>query len=380
MTSGYMARMVFRPFLCLFLLGAVSLTAATNAVAQSSACFEGPEICDWLDRIAGVRTSTTTATVSLLDNGLMVTNKHVVEDHELVAVRLPDGTVVDAYPLPNDHPADLVFLGKKKDQALPSEIPNGAEPAGLLRIVGFDRGRNASRAYVPGDIIALPPRDKPQARIHIRARSVPGNSGGVVLDNAGQVVGFMTSGDGVLSEAVPVSLLDDVAARTSPEHSTAYYARGKAMRLCADAMELAQQLQADPPPPLVTKIEENCSASNNKLLLESAGQAFGRWGILDRAEDYLLQSLDLDPNSPNTLMSMAIVHHFQRDYAREKPILEQLLALTPENPQALRLAIQTAGFLKDRAFADSTLLLMEKHNPNALPLAKQFLENQFSVQ
>ena len=380
MTVGCGGGMVSRYLSILLLLGVVGLTGARVAAAQSSACFEGPEICGWLDRVAGIRTSTTMATVSLLDNGLMVTNKHVVEDHELVAVRLPDGTVRDAYPLPNDHPADLVFLAFEKDQALPPDIPAGAEPAGLLRIVGFDRGRNASRAYVPGDIIALPPEGKPQARIHIRAKSVPGNSGGVVLDDDGRVVGFMTSGDGTLSEAVPASLLGDVAARTGPEHGAAYFARGRAMRLCADAMELAQQLQANPPPPLVDKIEENCPAAANKLLLESAGQTFGRWGILDRAEAYLADSLDLDPNSPNTLMSMAIVYHFQRDYGREKPVLERLLAMTPENPQALRLAIQTAGFLKDRDFAESTLLLMEEHNPNALPLAKQFLEGQFSVE
>jgi len=52
--------------------------------------------------------------------------------------------------------------------------------------------------------------------------------------------------------------------------------------------------------------------------------------------------------------------------------------LDPSNHQALRMSIQSAGMVGDKAFADKVLNLMERHNPSALPLAKSYIENAFS--
>ena len=54
------------------------------------------------------------------------------------------------------------------------------------------------------------------------------------------------------------------------------------------------------------------------------------------------------------------------------------LDIDPKNPQTLRLAIQVAGVLKERLFADRVLALMEAHNPAALPLARDFINNAFA--
>ena len=63
---------------------------------------------------------------------------------------------------------------------------------------------------------------------------------------------------------------------------------------------------------------------------------------------------------------------------KERPLLERYLDIDPQNPQALRLAVQVAGVLKDRLLADRVLALMEAHNPAALPLAREFIANAFA--
>ncbi len=53
------------------------------------------------------------------------------------------------------------------------------------------------------------------------------------------------------------------------------------------------------------------------------------------SEMFLTESLKLDPNSPNTSMSLADAYHLNRDYIKEKPLLEKYLDLNPSDPQAL---------------------------------------------
>ena len=88
-------------------------------------------------------------------------------------------------------------------------------------------------------------------------------------------------------------------------------------------------------------------------------------------------SVKLDPNSPNSLISLAITYHIMRDLEKERPIILKLLKLIPENPQVLRLGVQVAGVLKDKKMSENVLNLMTKYNKEALPLAKKFIENAF---
>ena len=76
-------------------------------------------------------------------------------------------------------------------------------------------------------------------------------------------------------------------------------------------------------------------------------------------------------------MSIAISFHIKRDIVSEKPIILKLLELIPEDPQVLRLGVQVAGYLREKDLAKRILNLMGKHNPAALPLAKDYLKNAF---
>ena len=132
---------------------------------------------------------------------------------------------------------------------------------------------------------------------------------------------------------------------------------------------LQLKFMEDPPLPLIRKITDNCRKANNKQLYDQAGQLFGKWWMFVESEQFLLLSQTADPNSPNTLMSLAVTYHLDRRPEQVRPVLKRYLELDPANAQALRLGIQTAGLLKDRPFADEVLELMRQHNPAALPLA-----------
>jgi len=118
--------------------------------------------------------------------------------------------------------------------------------------------------------------------------------------------------------------------------------------------------------------------ARNKQLYDQAGQLFGKWWMFTESEQFLLLSQTADPSSPNTLMSLAVTYHLDRRPEKGRPVLRRYLELDPANAQALRLGIQTAGLLKDRAFADEVLELMRHHNPAALPLAESFISEAFA--
>jgi hypothetical protein len=46
----------------------------------------------------------------------------------------------------------------------------------------------------------------------------------------------------------------------------------------------------------------------------------------------------------------------------------------------LRLAVQVAGFLKDKAFAERALGLMAMHNPAAVPMAQSYIDSAFDAE
>ena len=161
-------------------------------------------------------------------------------------------------------------------------------------------------------------------------------------------------------------------------HKGAFSEIGGFIRRCADALHASASILKDPPNPIISKNERNCLKSKNKQLLDQAGQTFGRWWMFDISEKFLRKSEKLDPRSPNTLMSLAVNYHLSRKPKQAIDILKRYLDLDPSNQQALRLSIQNAGIVRDRAFADKALDLMERHNPSALPLANSYLENAFS--
>ena len=348
--------------------------AMTPAIAV--ACDAPAPVCAWKDRIVGIKTPNMIASGTILPDGHIVTNHHVAEDHRQVIIRDATGRIGRARPQPHDAAVDLALL--RPEGAIPEfQAPTrqtGSMPKRLF-VVAFDQGRNGPRVYRPGDWARYPPDDASmRARVHTNARALPGNSGGAVVDAEGHLVGILASGDGKISEIIPAAHITAVVARTDSSHSARFSKIGRAIRECADALYDAGSISRDPPADLVSVIESRCMVSENKQLLDQAGQSFGRWWMFDRSRLFLERSLALDPDSPNSLMSMAVTLHLDRDLAAGLPILKRYLAIDPTNAQALRMAVQVAGGLGDREFGMLALDLMRRHNPAAVPLAESFLE------
>ena len=356
----------------------ISLFFSKFALSDLKNCKYNENICNKLNQVVGIKTPMMVASGTIIDDDFMVTNRHVVEDHKQLIIRYYNGEIKKAFPLTHNFPADLAILTLNKQKRNPTKLLKLNKIKGMIRVIGFDQGRKSNRIYDKGKIIAYSDTNKyPQSRIHTNAKSLPGNSGGAVVDETGNLVGILASGDGNINEIVPISLVNEVIKNTSKQHKENFYKIGENIRLCADNLEEAQYIQKNLNDKIANNIDNYCWNSENKQLIDQAGQTFGRLGDLNKARKFLEKSVKLDPSSPNSLISLAIVYHIQRDLEKERPLILKLLKLTPENPQVLRLGVQVAGILKDKNMSDNVLGLMSKYNKDALPLAKKFIENAF---
>ena len=350
------------------------------AFADTLKCNFKKNICDKLDKVVGIKTPMMIASGTIINENIIVTNRHVVENHKQFVIKFNNGEIKKAFPLPHNFPADLALLSLKKEPHKLNELSKSNNIKGKIRVVAYDQGRNANRIYKSGKIISFSDFNRyPQARIHTNAKSLPGNSGGSVVDENGDLIGILASGDGNINEVIPVSLINKIIENTDLKHKDDFFKKGNDIKLCADNLETAFNVQKNLDVNIVSNIDNYCWNSNNKQLIDQAGQTFGRLGDLKRAKRFLERSIQLDPNSPNALLSLAITYHISRDLEKERPLILKLLELTPENPQVLRLGVQVAGILKDKEMSNQVIGLMTKHNKEALPLAKKFIDNAFKA-
>ena len=362
------------------LSGLVVFISLFLQIGDVFACKSPPEVCDWKKKIVGLKTDNMIASGILIDEGVIITNRHVVEDYQSVLVRDFGGDIYSARVIPHNIQIDLAVLVRGSNKNLPNISRVFSESRSQnLYVVAFDQGRNAARVYKPSDFAYYPNLKKyPLARIHSNARALPGNSGGAVVDQHGSLVGILASGDRRFSEIIPSTKLGEVFASIDKKHSDRFFEIGGLIRRCADALYASTDIIKNPPNPIVNKIERNCYNSDNRQLIDQAGQTFGRWWMFDRSEKFLKKSESMDPFSPNTLMSLAVTYHLSRNSEQSVKILKRYLELDPKNHQALRMSIQGAGATGDKPFAYRVLELMKEHNPSAVPLAESFIENAFA--
>ena len=175
------------------------------AMESAIACEAPPEVCDWKKKIVGLKTDSMIASGILINEGLVKTNRHVVEDHQSILVSDYDGNIDIASVIPHNIQVDLAILVIDPSKIVPN-IPKGFSNAKSPKfyIVAFDQGRNDSRVYETSNFAYYPNLKKhPLARIHSNAKALPGNSGGAVVDQNGSFVGILASGDRRFSEIIP---------------------------------------------------------------------------------------------------------------------------------------------------------------------------------
>ncbi len=157
-----------------------------------------------------------TGTGFAIPGGRIVTNQHVVDGAELVAVRL-DGRRVRARVLGSDASTDLAILRLPRERqaglpTLPLGRSAGVRPGDTAVAIGnpFGLTRTVTAGVVSavGRRITAPDGSRIRDAIQTDAAVNPGNSGGPLLDGEGRVIGVIAQsrGDG-LSFAVPIDTL-----------------------------------------------------------------------------------------------------------------------------------------------------------------------------
>lgn len=356
-------------------VGGVIAVAAVLFAARTDAdprCEGPPPVCDAAARVFVISSFDPIASAVLIEPGLLVTNRHVIADREEAEVRLAGGRRAVAKVVPTVYPGDLILLKAAGLDRAPPALADAAKEQDLYTI-GADIGRDAVRVYRPGRAILLPPADKPLARIHHGAPSQPGNSGGALVDAQGRLVGIVASGGEGRNEAIPVRELARLKALSGPEHDAVSKAHGLAYRRCAESLEQHRAV-AQPSPEALSRMAEICTATENRQMMDLAGQVLGRARRFDDSRALFLKSLDQDPNALNARIGLVVTLHLARRYAEELPYLRALIDDLPMDLEVLRLAVHAGKFGGDRALAERALALLQHHHPNVAPAARRFLE------
>ena len=75
----------------------ISFLLAVTSNSESAVNCEAPSaVCEWRERIVGIKTPNMIASGILIKDGQILTNRHVVEDHQSILVKNFDGSVEKA--------------------------------------------------------------------------------------------------------------------------------------------------------------------------------------------------------------------------------------------------------------------------------------------
>src|SRR5210317_937243 len=211
-----------------------NLILISGAFSNTQKCDFKQNICNTLDKVVGIKTPMMIASGTIIDDNIIVTNRHVVEDHLQFIIKFNNGEIKQAFPLPHNFPTDLTLLSLKQEPQNLKKLPKSKKIEGKIRVIAYDQGRNANRIYNEGKIISFSDFSKfSQARIHTNAKSLPGNSGGAVVDENGQLIGILASGDGNINEVIPFLLINKVIENTNSMHRDHFFKIGNYIKLCA---------------------------------------------------------------------------------------------------------------------------------------------------
>ncbi len=174
----------------------------------------------------GVTTTTGTSTgtgVVWGDGGLIMTNRHVVEDAVQIRVSLADGRVLTGEIVGLDSSIDIAVLKVAADDLLIAAIGDsgvirvGDDVVAIGHALDLPGGPTVSKGVVSAlDRSLIDGSEVLSDLIQTDAAINPGNSGGPLLNAMGEVIGINTAkiptGDGI-GFAIEINIAHDVALR-----------------------------------------------------------------------------------------------------------------------------------------------------------------------
>ncbi|MFL5241389.1 MAG: trypsin-like peptidase domain-containing protein [Gemmataceae bacterium] len=174
--------------------------------------------------------------------GYIITNHHVVEDVNLIKVRLSDGTNASARVLARDSEQDLALLKIDVDKALPvmplgtsSDLMVGETVVAIGNAFGYEHTVSVGIISAIKRDVVLNKEVSYKSLIQTDASINPGNSGGPLLNVNGELIGVnvaIRAGAHGIAFAIPVDTMIHVAgnlmasrARPGLSHGIAYHER-----------------------------------------------------------------------------------------------------------------------------------------------------------
>ena len=344
------------------------------APAHAQECAAPAEVCAAKDAVFAVSSFSPVGSAVRIYEDLLVTNRHVVADETRVEVFTADGAVVIAEVVPTDYPGDLVLLrapGLPPGPTLtPAEVTQGE-----VRSIGANVGAGRVGVLAPGAVTALPEPGHPLARVHYSAETKPGNSGGALVDEAGNFVAIIASGGEGRNEAIPATELAKLQAASGPDRLEASQAAGAKVRECYTRVEEHGLRGAPLDDAAAEDLSEVCLATGNRQYYDLAGQILGQGRRADAAVDLFEAALEQDPNSVNSRLSLAITLHLAGRYEEELPHLRWMMERSPEDPQVLRLSVQAGKWGGDPELAESAYRQIAETFPQQAEAARNFLDS-----
>jgi hypothetical protein len=353
---------------------AVAFTVAWPSITAAQVCNAPEPVCAAADNVVAISGFEPIGSAVAIGNGMLVTNRHMVADLASVTLVQPDGTRSTAKVVPTNYGGDLVLLQTDSLGDIDPLLVSRPLLNGVLYVIGFDLGREAIRVYNPGRMI-VDVAETPLARLHMDAPALPGNSGGAVVDALGNIVGIVASGGEGRNEAIPATEIARVEKNSGPAFTDTSITIGRAYRTCVDTLDDVSAVRGPLPEEMSGTLSESCRASNNRQLMDLAGQALGQRRDIDGSLALLEASYAQDPNAPNTLVSLAITYHLAQRWAEEIPVLKHGLELLPDDVQLLRLALQAGIWGGEQELADFAMSRIEAVLPQMAPAARRFYDN-----
>ena len=353
---------------------AAPAAAAPDRPAADRDCPHPAPVCRIRQAVFPVSGFDPAASATRIGPALLVTNRHVVGDRPDAVVHTPGGPR-QASVVPSAYPGDLVLL-EVRDLPADGYVPDlrgGAPGDGDFYVVGVDTARREVRVFAPGGPIAGPAEGAELGRLHIRARMQPGVSGGAVADEAGRLAGIAVGGGDGRFEAMPLEAVRALLAlRSDPNAARTTRRLGAAFAACAAEMDAFQGRKASEPDR--DGLVEACAGARNHGQLLEAGRLLARAGDFDRAIALHGQAAGQVPNSINARISLLVSLQLGGRFEEMTGHARRLMGMAPEDPQALRFAIQSGVWGNAPDLAEEAWRALLEADPRQAEAARRFID------
>ncbi len=316
------------------------------------------------------------ASATRIGTELLVTNRHVVGERTDAIVHTPDGPR-PAQVVPSAYAGDLVLLEVVGLPATglildPKERPLDTDA--MFFAVGADIARREIRVFEPGSLIAGPDETAEMGRIHVRSQMQPGVSGGALVDDSGLLAGIAVGGGDDRFEAIPIEDVVELLDLRGDESALEVTRRlGTAFSACVGLMESfreapASDRQSD-------DFRDTCLSARNPGQLLETGRLMAEAGKFDHAIALLREAAALVPNSINARISLLVSLQLAGRFDEMTGHARWLAGMAPDDPGALRFAIQSGVWGGDPELAEEAYGLLSEVDPRQAAAARRFIDN-----